>query len=107
MSQSIWYLLADAKGDPLPGTNTDKVKPSKDWDVADLKKAVWNENRVIMDQVVASGLMVYQNKEAKTALGPAKGVTGMVTSADDPVIIIVPQTQSKLTHSCLLLTAYL
>ena len=95
MSQSIWYLLADSKGDPLPGTSVDLVEPSKDWDVADLKKAVWNENRVIMDQVVASGLMVYRNKEATTALGPAKGVTGMGALYDDPVIIVVPQTRSR------------
>ena len=101
MSQSIWYLLADAKGDPLPGTNATRAFVPADGIVADLRKAVWNENRVIMDQVVASGLMVYQNKEATTALGPAKGVGALY---DDPVTIAVPQTRCKLTHSCLLLT---
>ena len=90
MSQSIWYLLADSKGDPLPGTSVDLVEPSKDWDVADLKKAVWNENRVIMDQVVASGLMVYQNKEAKTALEVDDPVEGLGLKKAEAVIIIVP-----------------
>ena len=95
MSQSIWYLLADAKGDPLPGTSVDLVELPDSSLIAHLKKAVWNENRVIMDQVVASGLMVYQNKEATTALGPAKGVAGMGALYDDPVIIIVPQPRSR------------
>ena len=97
MSQSIWYLLADAKGDPLPGTNTDKVKPSKDWDVADLKNAVWEKNKEAdLKGVSPARLMVYQNKEAMTALEVDDPVEGLGLKKAEAVIIIVPQTQSKL-----------
>ena len=102
MSQSIWYLLADAKGDPLPGTSVDLVELPDSSLIAHLKNAVWEKNKEAdLKGVSPARLKVFNNKEATTALGPAKGVGALY---DDPVTIAVPQTRCKLTHSCLLLT---
>ena len=91
MSQSIWYLLADAKGDPLPGTNATRAFVPADGIVDDLKNAVWEKNKEAdLKGVSPARLMVYQNKEAKTALEVDDPVEGLGLKKAEAVIIIVP-----------------
>jgi hypothetical protein len=108
-----WYVLVNSEGQPYEGTSEDQVKVSVE-NVLSLRRAIAEDRELarILAGIVSSQLRVYRNKQAffdkEVPLNPDAIITGLGSSANDALVILVPPSCTSLpasqglVHSCLL-----
>ena len=95
MSRRVWVKLLDSDGKPYKNTSADKVSVESSADVADFRDAVKAKHSNKLSLVDAADLLVYKNKNDKSALISSHPLVGLGNTEEEAMIVMVQSMDKK------------